>query len=580
MKNTALNKKQWLIYALILIIGIALGWLAFGGSSEEAKDAHAGHAHEESAEEVWTCSMHPQIRQPEPGDCPICGMDLIPAESSSVNSSPAQIEMSKQAIQLANIQTEPVKLSSAKKEIHLQGKIEIDERRISAQSAHFPGRIEKLYVAFEGERIHNGQRLASIYSPELATAQKELLEAAKTKDEYPQLYTAAQNKLKLLKLSDKQIAQIEQSGMVKEYFDIYADASGFITQKRVSPGDYIKAGEVLFDVADMQRLWVKFDAYERDLPFISVGDEIEFIVSSLPSKSYSVKISYIDPVIDQQKRTAALRAEVTNSDGKLKPQMFVHGKLSSNLKYAKEALVIPKSAVMWTGKRSVVYVRVPNADIPLFEFREIEIGESLGNFYVVNSGVAEGEEVVTYGTFTVDAAAQLNSKYSMMNPPVKEKKEDVPDYSNARPDAFANQFQAVISVYLTLTESLVAADAETVQKEVKKLLNTLEKIDMMLLKGDAHDYWMEQSKIIKEEGKKIAGSKNIDTQRKAFKPLSEAVINITKSYLPNQNKLYIQYCPMADNDLGAFWLSTQSQINNPYFGDMMLRCGETKDTIQ
>jgi len=507
-------------------------------------------------------------------------MDLILAKSSSASSSPAQIEMSEQAVKLANIQTEPVKLSSAKKEIHLQGKIEIDERRISTQSAHFPGRIEKLYVAFEGERILNGQRLASIYSPKLVTAQKELLEAAESKSEYPQLYTAAKNKLKLLKLSEEQIEQIENSGTVKEYFDIRADASGYITQKRVSPGDYIRAGEALFDVADLQKLWVKFDAYERDLPFISKGDKIEFTVSSVPSKTYSVKINYIDPIIDQQKRTASLRAEVANSDGTIKPQMFVQGKLSSSLKYAKEALVIPKSAVMWTGKRSVVYVKVPEADIPLFEFREIETGESLGNFYVVNNGLKEGEQVVTNGTFTVDAAAQLNSKYSMMNPPVKEKKEEVPDYSTERPDAFAKQLQSVLSVYLALTESLTAADSETAKKEAEKLLKALEKTDMSLLKGDAHDYWMMQSKIIKEQGKKIAGSKNIDTQRKAFKPFSQAIINTSKSYVPNGEPLYIQFCPMADDDAGAFWLSTQKEIANPYFGDMMLRCGETKDTIQ
>ncbi len=571
--------KNIIINFSVLIIGILIGWLLIGGNSNAQETKNEEHNHI-SENQTWTCSMHPQIKQPDSGDCPICGMDLIPMTNSSGNSNLAQIEMSEEAIQLANIQTSRVELSSTEKEIFLQGKIEVDERLISTQSIHFAGRIEKLFIAFEGEKISKGQKLATIYSPQLVSAQNELFEAIKSKENYPQLYTAARNKLKLWKLTDKQISDIEKKGIVQENFIITADVSGYVMKRAVSVGDYVKTGDMLFKIANLNRLWVVFDVYEKDLPFVSLNNKIDLTVNSLPEKSFAAKVSYIDPVINSQKRTASVRTELTNTNGLLKPEMFVSGKLTANLSHKENAIVVPKSAIMWTGKRSIIYVKVPDIDIPVFELREIELGEPLGNFYVVISGINEGDYIVTNGAFTVDAAAQLNSKYSMMNPPIKEVDENIPDYRKIAPKKFIKQLNEVLSSYLTLNESLIAANAQSAKKEALKISANLKGVEMKLLKGESHEYWMKQLKILNNEAKKISQIENIDTQRKSFKSLSDAMIKVIRSFGLQSGKVYVQFCPMADNDKGAFWLSTQKEIANPYFGDMMLSCGETKDSIK
>ncbi len=584
MKIKQLDIKKVAIYIGILIIGFIIGWTTRNSQlatrNPQPATRNPKPATRNSQLATWTCSMHPQIKQPEAGDCPICGMDLIPMTTGSGNSNPAHIEMSEEAIKLANIQTSIVELSSTEKEIFLQGKIEVDERLISTQSIHFAGRIEKLFIAFEGEKVSKGQKLATIYSPQLVTAQNELFEAIKSKDSYPQLYTAARNKLKLWKLTDNQISEIEKKGTVQENFNITADVSGYVMKRAVSVGDYVKTGDMLFKIANLNRLWVVFDVYEKDLPFISINNKIDFTINSLPTKSFSAKVSYIDPVINSQKRTASIRTEVSNNAGFLKPEMFVSGKLTANLSHKANAIVVPKSAVMWTGKRSIVYVKVPDTDVPVFELREIELGEPLGNFYVVTSGINKGDFIVTNGAFTVDAAAQLNSKYSMMNPPIKKVKENIPDYRKTTPDKFVKQLNEVLLSYLALKENLIAANVQNSKKEALSITANLKKVNMMLLKGEAHEYWMKQLKTLNYEAGIISKTENIDTQRKSFKSFSDAMIKVVKTYGLQSEKVYIQFCPMADNDKGAFWLSTQKQIANPYFGDMMLTCGETKDSIK
>src|SRR5690606_17620400 len=160
---------------------------------------------------------------------------------------------------------------SAKGDLLLTGEVQADERQLASITAKFPGRIEELFVNFTGQTVQKGQRLATVYSPELVTAQKELLEAASSKETYPQLYAAAREKLRLWKLDESQIDQIENRGKLTELFDILADKGGAVTQRNVSVGDYVNTGSVLFNVVDLSKLWIMLDAYERDLPLIDVG---------------------------------------------------------------------------------------------------------------------------------------------------------------------------------------------------------------------------------------------------------------------------------------------------------------------
>lgn len=408
-------KQKIFFISISLIAGLFLGWLLFHHSRKS--DEQSGQITETTKSTIWTCSMHPQIRMTEPGKCPICGMNLIPlAQIGTTSFDPDAIHISKDAAQLANVLTTVVTKKKPVKEVRLYGKVQADERLFQSQTAHVPGRIERLNINFTGETVVKGQVLAEIYSPELITAQQELLETVKTKQLQPDLYKASKEKLRQWKLSDDQILKIETSGVVKNNFDVLSNTSGTVTARRVNNGDHVSVGTVLFDIADLSKVWIMFDAYESDLQFLKIGEKLSFSLQALPGIDFTGKIIFIDPVIDPVTRVAKVRVETENQAGKLKPEMFATGIVSSTLTEYIDNVVIPKSAVLWTGKRSIVYVKQPGSEEPVFKIREVELGPMLGESYVIMSGLSEGEEIVTSGTFSVDAAAQLEGKPSMMNP--------------------------------------------------------------------------------------------------------------------------------------------------------------------
>ena len=414
---TNIFSNKYFRFSLILIGGFFLGWLFFHSSGKN-EDKH-NHAAESTKGTIWTCSMHPQIRMHEPGKCPICGMDLIPLNQrggDTTATDPLAIHMTKEAAQLANVLTTVVSKQNPVKDIRLYGKVQADERLLQSQVSYLPGRIEKLFVNFTGEVVRKGQSLALLYSPDLVTAQQELLETVSTKSTQPVLYEAAKDKLRQWKLSESQIAAIESSGKVKTDFEVFANTSGIVSARRVNNGDYVSPGSVLFEVADLSHIWIMFDAYESDLPYLRQGQKVDFTIQALPGTNYSGNIAFIDPVLDPVTRVARVRLEISNQGGKLKPEMFATGIVNANLNQYKGKLVIPRSAVLWTGKRSVVYVKQAGRDEPVFKMRQIDLGPMLGNSYVVENGLMDGEEIVTQGAFSVDASAQLEGKPSMMNP--------------------------------------------------------------------------------------------------------------------------------------------------------------------
>ena len=599
-----INRKIIIITISALVSGFLLGWLIFGGSGRKTTDEHQ-HDTELAGEMIWTCSMHPQIRQNEPGDCPICGMDLIPlVVDEDENIDPRAIRMSSVAMQLADINTAFAGTMEPVKTVRLNGKIKPDERLVFSQSSHIPGRIEKLAVNFTGEYVRKGDVIASVYSPDLITAQVELFEARKIAETQPQLYNAAREKLINWKLSENQIEEILQSGTVKETFDIQADVSGYVMQKQVNTGDYIRKGEAIYEIADLSGVWVLFDVYESDIQWIKRGDEISFIIASLPGETFRGTISYLDPVIDPRTRTAKARVEASNSSLKLKPEMFVSGTVAARLTRKSDNIVVPKTAVMWTGKRSLVYVKSTTDGAVNFIMREVTLGPSLGDSYIIESGLQEGEEIAVSGTFSIDAAAQLAGKPSMMSPEggpaitghdhggtsMTGAKADVDQTgslakkmtkkSDNISSEFKSQLTEVYDAYLKMKDAFVASDAKDVSRTAKEMTETMRAVDMSLLMGDSHTLWMEQLNKLGQSASSIAGSSDIVGQRTAFSDLSNHLYIAIKTFGLLDKTVYYQFCPMAFDNKGAFWLSETDAIRNPYFGDSMLKCGETKETLK
>lgn len=570
--------KKYILYIGLLVAGLTLGWLIFGNSSKNSTTSEKNSS-ESKTEEIWTCSMHPQIRKSEAGKCPICGMTLIPLEANS-NSNPLVFEMTDDAVKIANIQTTVIGSGSVDaKGLKLSGKIKADETNSASIVSHISGRIEKLFISYTGEKVSKGQKIASIYSPKLITAQKELLEANKVKDANPKLYEATVNKLKFWKITEEQIKSIITSKEVIESFNIYAQFSGVVLNKKVSVGDYLNEGDVLFDIQNLNQLWAIFDVYETDLERIKTGTKISFNTPAIPNKTFTSSIVFIDPVINPATRTAAIRAIINNQNQLLKPEMFLEGTIN-NTSSNNTSILVPKSAVLWTGERSVVYVKLPDLPTPSFEFREVTLGESNGTSYTILDGLNNGDEVVTNGAFIIDASAQLNNQSSMMNRNLlSNQSKGLPDYTSATPIEFKKQLELVLENYLSIKNALVNSNVKESSKNSKLLIESLEKVDMKLVKGESHLYWMTQMKSIAENTKGIIEATSISDQRDFFNSLSNTVITTTKSFGVEQDTFYVQFCPMAGNDKGAYWLSKDTEIKNPYFGDEMLTCGSVKETI-
>lgn len=565
---------------MIGLAGIIIGILIYSTVDSffnQPAHEHISTSNDQRISSIWTCSMHPQIRQNEPGKCPICGMDLIPltSGSSAKENNLFVYSMSPEAAALANVQTSTVRYSTPENEIYLTGKIAVNEQKLSVITANYSGRIEKLFVDFTGQPIVQGGKMASIYSPELITAQRELIEAAKNKEGSPSLYTAVREKLRLWKITEKQIDEIELSGKVITEFDIYADVSGVVTTRNISTGDYVSRGSVLFEIADLNSVWVLLDAYEQDLSLIKIGSRINFTTASIPEKEFSTAVTFIDPLINPQTRTVSVRAEAANPGLQLKPEMFVKGKIkakfSPHAEVKGKSLLIPKTAVLWTGTRSVVYVKVPESETPSFEMRDIVLGPRAGDFYIVEKGLNENEEVITNGVFAVDAAAQLSGNYSMMNRPESNR---VPVSSE-----FKDQLTALTKKYFELKNAFVKSDNIAAGSAASELLQAIKSVNMNLLEDEAHHNWMELEKQMKSSAEMIINSKNIEEQRKHFETISNAVIESAEVFGLTIDMVYVQFCPMAFDDKGAFWLSESEKIRNPYFGDMMLTCGEVKKKI-
>jgi len=472
------TKSRWIV--LLLVVAFAAGYIIRG--PRESKKEEPTVSERASQQQWWTCAMHPQIRRPRQGKCPICFMDLIPVAMTEGQVGARQIVFSEDALKLMEVETTPVERKFVENEIRMAGKVEYDESRVKQIAAWVPGRIDRLYVDFTGTLVRRGDHMVYLYSPQLLSAQGELLQAAKSVQETGSgtselmrrssvaTLEAAREKLRLLGLQKEQIEEIEKAGQPTDHLTIYAPIGGIVIEKHANAGDYVETGTKIYTIADLSEVWVKLDAYESDLAWLRYGQAVEFTTEAYPGDVFKGTISFIDPVLNPQTRTVKLRVNVANPDGRLKPEMFVRAVVRSRVAGAgmvmdenmagkwicpmhpsvvktelgqcdicgmdlvtteslgyvtvKQAgelpLVIPATAALITGKRAVVYVRLENKEKPTFEGREIVLGPRAGDYYLVKEGLSEGEMVVTNGNFKIDSALQIQAKPSMMSPQSQE----------------------------------------------------------------------------------------------------------------------------------------------------------------
>ena len=473
----AIGRRAGLIVTILASMAVgALLYAAF--SPGRVGEAATGPVAGEALAKVWTCSMHPEIRRSEPGLCPKCGMKLIPVRPTTAEGL-REFSTTEAAKALMDIEVATVERRFVEATIRMVGKVDYDETRLAYITAWVPGRLDKLYVDYTGVPVKKGDHMVYIYSPELLSAQEELIQAIESvkalkrsdvgivREMTEATVVAAREKLRLLGLKGEQIAKIEKTGKASDHLTIYSPAAGIVVHKNAQEGMYVNTGTRIYTIADLSQVWVKLDAYESDLMWLRYGQKVEFTSVSYPGEPFGGTIAFIDPILTPGTRTVKLRVNASNAAGKLKPGMFVKavvrarvaaagrvmapdlagkwmcpmhpdvlkaeagkcdickmplvrteslGYVSADPSKADKPLVIPVSAVLKTGTRAIVYVEKPAAEKPTYEGREIVLGPRAGNYYLVRSGLTEGERVVVRGNFKIDSALQILAKGSMMSP--------------------------------------------------------------------------------------------------------------------------------------------------------------------
>lgn len=570
--------KNIIYIGIAVLVGLLGGYFIFG-SNNSTKHNHDNHQEETTTNQMWTCSMHPHIMQAEPGDCPICGMDLIPAGTKTDGLSADQFKMTENAMALANIQTTSIRnlTTGDKNRITLSGKIMENEEENAVQASYFDGRIERLNVNYKGQEVRKGQKLATIYAPNLIAAQQELITTVSLKASQPALYQAVRNKLKLWKLSDNQISAIESSGKVQENFPVYATVSGTVSEVMSAEGDYVKQGQPILKVSNLSTVWAEFDVYENQIAQFKKGQQINIITTAYPDKNFDGTISFINPVLNVKTRTITIRTTLSNRDHLFKPGMFVTGSVTSKTE-ATEQLIVPASAVLWTGERSVVYIKT-SATEPIFEMREVLLGNATGNTYTILNGLNNDDEIVTNGTFTVDAAAQLQGKKSMMN---KEGGKTMTGHEGhvgmqmELSKSFQKDFLPALIPYLKMKDAFVKSNAPQVSIFAKATNEILKTIKTSNLSEAEKNHLFKSIKILDN----LADNEELEKQRTFFVALNENIVALISNFTELNAAIYVQKCPMADTNKGAIWISKEKEIRNPYFGDAMLTCGSIINTIK
>jgi membrane fusion protein, copper/silver efflux system len=354
--------------------------------------------------------MHPTVLRDRQGACPVCGMDLVKKlNDSGAGHDPAELaKLGRVSINptkrvLGNVAVSRVEAKRLERSFRAPAQIVHDEEGLETISAWIGGRIERLYVEETGTRVKKGQKLLTIYSPALVTAQEEFLAAVRGGEFTRGLRDQAARKLRLWGMSRGQIARVERKGKVIERVLVFAPADGTVTERMVRQGQYVKEGQALLSLSTLSRVWLEANVYEKDIALVDEGAMIDFSVASLPGRTFAGKIELMHPVLDRQTRTMRVRASFANPRGELRPGMYAVAAFRAPVTVA-AAPVVPVTAVVRTGRRSVVYVEVEDG---IFEQREIQVGHRAANSFVVLSGLKPGELVVSSGGFLVDSEAQL-----------------------------------------------------------------------------------------------------------------------------------------------------------------------------
>lgn len=420
MKNYRENKmnlaKKFTTLLLIIVTAIILPACGSDGSHSDE------HKQETQKKEYWTCTMHPQIISDKPGVCPICQMELIKKVADETPTEITDKDMAEMVTLggnkqiLANVSLYEVKEEKLYKEFTAYSYLDFVEQNRKTISARFNGRIEKLFVDKTGDHVSKGEPLFEIYSPDLVQAQNEylialdnslragnIIEAQNPGSSSTPLLKAAKKKLELFGLTQNQISELGRSRDIQFTLTYYSPINGTVIEKRTQEGMYVSEGTAIYEIADLTTLWNISEVYEDNLGDIKIGNPVKLNLKAYSGEEFNGKVTFIYPVVNQQTRTVKVRSEFASRSGKLKPQMY--GETTYQINKG-NGLLVPADAVLFTGKRTVVWAKAGDG---MFEAHNVKVGEKFGNKYQILSGLDEGDQIAATGGFLIDSESQLKS---------------------------------------------------------------------------------------------------------------------------------------------------------------------------
>ncbi|MEW4453399.1 efflux RND transporter periplasmic adaptor subunit [Bremerella sp. JC817] len=620
---------------LIILLGLAqrVGWISSGSGSPVATESES--------QQIFTCPMHPQIRQPGPGRCPICGMALVPASAGGADLDEFAVTIEPAQRRLAQIATAPVTSEAVTTEVETIGSIEIDESRQATIAAYINGRVERLFADYTGVSVAKGDHLAVVYSPQLYAAQAEYLEARNTLQSNSGTTLAAvrraqeglmnnsRQKLVELGMTERQLAELESSGKPQSRLTIYAPIGGTVIEKLAEEGMYISAGEPIYRIANLSTVWLMLELYPEDASHIRFGQVVKAELTSLPGETLTGRVAFIDPKVNTRNRTVGVRVEFKNDDGRLRPGDYAEAKIeipigpqgqiyddqlagkwispmhpqvirdqpgacpicgmdlvpTSQYGYADQPVgttpstVIPRSALLMAGKTSVAYVETEPGR---FEIRKLTLGPILKDKAVVLEGVEPGEMVATSGNFLIDSQMQLAGKPSLIDPHRLVKKANRNTPMEVETDQLAKVVGPVGQDLEAMYQAYFAIQSQLAsdKKPAENVSQQLYQLSQKLSKSpDLGDPAHAALQEIAENSQHLHHV-SLDEARKQFKPISHAVLNLASHVRGDgaTQSFHQFFCPMVQDGEGD-WLQATDQLLNPYYGSEMLRCGEHVRTL-
>lgn len=600
---------------ILILTSLVLGALLNASLDFQSKAPHDLIKPEDQSSSVvsWTCSMHPQVNSPSAGLCPLCGMDLTKAiEDSSNSTEEFGLRLSSRASALAKIQTSSVELRALQDEGEvLWGEVSVDDDQKSVVSSWMSGRVERLFVSKVGEEVKRGQALAELYSPELYSAHQALISTIKSgkSRSHQSILKATREKLRLLGVSKAQLRSMEKADKPWKRIMIRSNTAGVIVSTHIETGSYVSLGQALFKVASLSKLQVKLRLNEYELQSAQVGQRYLLSVPSLSGIFFEGILTLIEPELDRRGRFTlaqislrdggytfdkksgemiALKGEKSRSSSpQLLPGMLMTAQVWEPDRDQGLRLSIPKTAPLFAGDRSLVYVAQDHENEEYYQARTVILGSKVGEYYPVLSGLERGERVVTRGAFLLDSESQIRGMFSLSAlASLRAEEKSRSQIVSTHNVGLSKSFASTVERYLSLQEALADSNLVEAKKIAKDWRETLSRqtVDDNKLEGlrrrvarVERSLWNQKKRLLEYDLPELIIQENLEGARSKFKIISDHLLALITAYgNPLEEEVNEAYCPMAFNNRGGRWLQRSGEINNVYFGDQMRRCGVFK----